>query len=107
MGELGPELWVSGGHYYIAGRNGAEFVDLPKDAIVFNHLQTARLLGTGASGRGTPITSDRAAVALAHGNWNGGPARGEVDYSTVGKGIEGVVFGGKSGNSGGNKNNDI
>lgn len=74
MGELGPELWVSGGHYYIAGRNGAEFVDLPKDAIVFNHLQTARLLGTGASGRGKPITSDRAAVALAHGNWNGGPA---------------------------------
>jgi len=38
MGELGPELYVTNGHYYIAGRNGAEFVNLPKDAIVFNHL---------------------------------------------------------------------
>mgnify|MGYP007038187219 CR=1 FL=1 len=38
MGELGPELYVTNGHYYVAGQNGAEFVKLPKDAIVFNHL---------------------------------------------------------------------
>jgi hypothetical protein len=38
MGELGPELYVTGGHYYVAGQNGAEMVDLPEDAIVFNHL---------------------------------------------------------------------
>ena len=38
MGELGPELYVTNGHYYIAGQHGAEFVDLPSDAIVFNHL---------------------------------------------------------------------
>ena len=80
MGELGPELWVSDGHYYIAGRNGAEFVDLPKDAIVFNHLQTARLLGTGASGRGKPITSEYAAVALARGSWNGGFAAATSEH---------------------------
>jgi len=63
MGELGPELYVTGGHYYIAGRNGAEFVNLPSDAIVFNHLQTQRLLGTGTSGRGSAITSEEKAVA--------------------------------------------
>jgi len=40
MGELGPELVVSNGRYFIVGQNGAEFVDLDKDAIVFNHKQT-------------------------------------------------------------------
>ena len=38
MGELGPELVVSGGRYFVAGQNGPEFVDLAADAIVFNHL---------------------------------------------------------------------
>jgi len=40
MGELGPELVVSNGRYFVAGQNGAEMVDLADDAIVFNHLQT-------------------------------------------------------------------
>ena len=68
MGELGPELYVTGGHYYIAGRNGAEFINLPDDAIVFNHLQTKRLLGTGSSGRGTAVTNEKKATAHATGN---------------------------------------
>ena len=38
MGELGPELYVTHGHYYVAGQGGAEFVNLPQDAIVFNHI---------------------------------------------------------------------
>jgi hypothetical protein len=38
MGELGPELYVQRGRYHLAGSNGAEFVDLDDDAIVFNHL---------------------------------------------------------------------
>lgn len=67
MGELGPELWVSGGHYYVAGQNGAEFVDLPDDAIVFNHLQTKKLLGSGKGGRGTAVTNEKNAVARASG----------------------------------------
>ena len=37
MGELGPELVVSRGRYFVVGQTGAEFVDLDKDAIVFNH----------------------------------------------------------------------
>ena len=71
MGELGPELWVAGGRYYVAGQNGAEFVNLPDDAIVFNHLQTKRLLGSGSTGRGKPVTNERNAVSYAKGT---GPA---------------------------------
>lgn len=71
MGELGPELYVSGGRYHLAGQNGAEFVNLPDDAIVFNHLQTQRLLSTGSAGRGKPVTNEANAVAMARGT---GPA---------------------------------
>jgi hypothetical protein len=74
MGELGPELYVTGGRYFVAGQNGAEFVNLPDDAIVFNHLQTRRLLENGSSGRGQAITNERKATSYAKGNVNGGPA---------------------------------
>ena len=69
MGELGPELVVSNGRYFIVGQNGAEFVDLADDAIVFNHLQTQSLLNnSGISGRGTPVTNEKNATSLATGN---------------------------------------
>jgi len=75
MGELGPELVVSNGRYFIAGQNGAEMVGLDKDAIVFNHLQTEQLLKNGMSkGRGRAVTNERNAVAFAKGNIGGGPA---------------------------------
>ena len=72
MGELGPEMVVSNGRYYVVGQNGAEMVDLPDDAIVFNHLQTKRLLNNGISSRGKAITSEKKAVARAKGT---GPAK--------------------------------
>ena len=76
MGELGPELVVSNGRYFVAGQNGAEMVDLADDAIVFNHLQTEQLLKNGmSSGRGRAVTNEYNAVAFAHGNVNGGPAK--------------------------------
>lgn len=71
MGELGPELWVSGGHYYIAGQGGAEFVNLPDDAIVFNHLQTRSLLANGNTTRGRAIKGEDRAVAFATGSPEG------------------------------------
>lgn len=76
MGELGPELVVSNGRYFLAGENGAEFVDLADDAIVFNHLQTRRLFEQGAiGGRGKAFTNERNAVAFAKGKFsNNGPA---------------------------------
>lgn len=55
VGELGQELVVDphSGKYYTVGDNGAEMVDLPKNAIVFNHKQTKDLLSHGyAVGRG-------------------------------------------------------
>ena len=71
MGELGPELFVTGGHYYIAGQSGAEFVNLPDDAIVFNHLQTARLMGSGHTGRGKAVTNEHKATSMATGTPKG------------------------------------
>ena len=68
MGELGPELVVSDGKYFTVGENGAEFVNLPDDAIVFNHLQTKKLLSSGKSSRGTSVVSDKKAVSYAKGN---------------------------------------
>jgi len=38
MGELGPEMVVSNGRYFVVGQNGPEMVNLASDAIVFNHL---------------------------------------------------------------------
>ena len=72
MGELGEELYVTNGHYYIAGAAGPEFVDLPDDAIVFNHLQTKRLLQNGkVSTHGKPITNEKKATSFATGNAEG------------------------------------
>ena len=67
MGELGPELVVSNGRYFIAGENGAEFVNLADDAIVFNHLQTEDLLKRGNAGRGFAVNGEDKAVAFAKG----------------------------------------
>jgi hypothetical protein len=75
MGELGPELVVSNGRYFVAGQNGPEMVNLASDAIVFNHLQTEQLLKRGmSSGRGRAVTNERVATAYAKGNIHGGPA---------------------------------
>ena len=71
VGELGPELVVSNGHYYVVGQDGAEMVNLPDDAIVFNHIQTKRLLGNGKGGRGKPVTNEKNAVSYATGNVSG------------------------------------
>ena len=73
MGELGPELVVSHGRYFVVGQNGPEMVNLAEDAIVFNHLQTEQLLRHGkASGHAKPVTNERNATSLATGN--AGPA---------------------------------
>ena len=49
VGELGAETIVDPyeGTYKVVGINGAEFVNIPKDAIVFNHQQTKDLQRSG------------------------------------------------------------
>lgn len=72
MGELGPELVVSKGRYFVVGQNGPEMVSLAPDAIVFNHLQTRQLLSKGKIGtHATPVTNEKKAVSFATGNANG------------------------------------
>lgn len=53
VGELGPELLVRGSHWTTIGENGAEFTQVKKGDIIFNHRQTADLLSKGfVTGRG-------------------------------------------------------
>lgn len=63
VGELGPEMVVdpSNSEWYTVGENGAEFVDLPKDAIVFDHEKTRKLLNSGSAGdRGAAFARGKA-----------------------------------------------
>lgn len=52
VGELGREIVVdpASGRWRTVGDNGAEFVNLPRNAIVFNHEQTEDLLAQGFVG---------------------------------------------------------
>lgn len=52
VGELGQETIVDphSGTYHTVGDNGAEFIDKPKDAIIFNHKQTEQLQRNGKIG---------------------------------------------------------
>lgn len=62
VGELGYEVVVNphSGKWYTVGEHGAEFVNLPKDAIVFDHKKSEELLKNGFVGaRG---------MAMAEGN---------------------------------------
>jgi len=47
VGELGRELVVRGSRYFTVGDNGAEFVPLKSNDIIFNHRQTESLLNNG------------------------------------------------------------
>lgn len=52
-GELGPEILVRDGRWYVVGDNGAEFTDIKKGDIIFNPEQSKSLLENGyVVGRG-------------------------------------------------------
>lgn len=64
VGELGPEILVRDGRWQTIGDNGAEFTEVRKGDIIFNHKQTEELLKNGyVTGRGK---------AFAEGNAYGG-----------------------------------
>lgn len=53
VGELGPEILVRNGKWTTVGENGAEFTQVRKGDIIFNHKQTQDLLSKGyVTGRG-------------------------------------------------------
>ena len=65
VGELGQEIVVDPrtGMWYTVGDSGAEFVNIPKNAIVFNHKQSKALLENGyVAGRATALAWGTAAV---------------------------------------------
>lgn len=66
VGELGREIVVDPrtGLWYTVGETGAEFRNIPRGAIVFNHQQTEDLLRDGyISGRASALVSGTAMVA--------------------------------------------
>lgn len=78
VGELGQELVVNPmtGRWYTVGDRGAEFTNIPKGAIVFNHKQTAELLRDGyAIGRASALASGTAMVT-GGGTWPFGSGNG-------------------------------
>lgn len=65
VGELGQEIVVDPhtGRWYTVGDTGAEFRDIPKGAIVFNHKQSQALLENGyVAGRASALASGTAMV---------------------------------------------
>ena len=77
VGELGAEIIVNPhtGHWYTVGDDGAEFVEIPKNAIVFNHLQSENLLKNGhVFGRGQALASGTA-LSSGTGKFNVGKPR--------------------------------
>lgn len=70
VGEIGNELVVNPhtGKWYTVGDNGAEFVNLPHGAIVFNHEKTQKLLNNGfVGGYGDALVSGNAMDAGSPG----------------------------------------
>ena len=61
VGELGPEMVVRGNRWFTVGDDGAEFTDIQKGDIIFNHKQTEDLLSKGyVTGRGKAYASGTA-----------------------------------------------
>lgn len=92
-GELGREIVVDPhtGKWYTVGDYGAEFVNIPRGAIVFNHKQTEQLLKNGyVAGRATALVGGTAMVT-------GGIGADNADSSTGSGGNKPYSGGGSSG----------
>lgn len=58
VGELGTEGLVRDGKFYLIGANGAQFMNLKKNDIIFNHKQVAKLQRNGhINSRGKAVKS--------------------------------------------------
>lgn len=89
-GELGREIVVDPhtGRWYTVGDTGAEFVNIPRGAIVFNHKQTESLLKNGyVAGRASALVGGTAMVAgeISVGNANNSSNSGGNSTGNYGK----------------------
>lgn len=89
VGELNPELKVNSrtGRWELLGANGAEFAQIHKNDIIFNHRQTEELFKNGYvtsnGGRGRLVGMSAKAFGTAHVNGTvepSGKAYGEGSY---------------------------
>ena len=78
VGELGPELLVRDGRWTTIGENGAEFTQIKKGDIIFNHKQTEDLLKNGY------ITSRGKAYASGTAYTDGGGTYAKYTFSGSG-----------------------
>ena len=86
VGELGPELLVRGNRWTTIGENGAEFTDVKKGDIIFNHKQTEDLLSKGyVTGRGKAFAEGTAYAGI--NTWTNKVKGSESYSSTSGKEI--------------------
>lgn len=84
VGELGREIVVdpNTGTWHTVGDNGAEFTNIPKGSIVFNHLQTEALLERGfVAGRGKARVNGSAMVTGGISVKQANIASGRTTYS--------------------------
>lgn len=90
VGELGTELLVRGGKFTTIGDNGAEFVNLKRGDIIFNHLQTRDLLSKGyVNSRAKVFMGGAYASGTAFANGSGGGSFG-IGGSGSQSGISGI-----------------
>lgn len=85
-GEVGPELLVRDGSFYVIGEDGAEFFDYRPNDIIFNAAQTQELFEKGklrgADTRGKAAMADGTAFAGGSGNF-GNPNAGVRGSSSL------------------------
>lgn len=83
VGELGPEVIVRGSKWFTVGDNGAEFTQVKKGDIIFNHKQTEQLLKNGyVTGRGK-LQGGNSAFASGTAYITGGGTRYDPGTSSV------------------------
>lgn len=89
VGELGTETIVRNGKYFTVGENGAEFANIRKGDIIFNHKQTEELFNNGhvTSGGGRAKVVGEAfasgtAYSSAHGRFNYGSSGSNAHSSS-------------------------
>lgn len=104
-GEVGPELLVRDGSFYIIGQDGAEFFDYRSHDIIFNAAQTEELFKKGKL-RGSDT---RGKTAMADGTaFAGSTTGGKKNFGSPNPGVRGnssLKSRGSSSKSNSNKKN--
>lgn len=81
-GELGPEIIVRGNKWFTVGDHGAEFTDIQKGDIIFNHKQSESLMKNGyVNSRGKSYASGTA-FSAGGGKYRSYSFDGEYGYSS-------------------------